>query len=145
VSIGMMSQVTVGTTVEYTVGESQISTYGANLQETMGANLSTSIGANHILSIGANAEETVGGNKVITVGGTLTLTANKLAFSVMEEILLSGPGGSISISASGVKVNGIKIDLNGKTSMTIPTPGQAASLALAAKDEAPLVEPCPPP
>ncbi len=144
-NIGALLQTSVGANVEYTVGGSQISTYAANLQETMGANLSTDIGASHFLTIGANAEEEVGGDKVISVGGTLTLAATKLAFSVVEEISLTGPGGSISISAGGVKVNGIKIDLNGKTSMTVPTPGQAASLALAAKDEAPLVEPCPPP
>jgi type VI secretion system secreted protein VgrG len=144
-NIGALLQTSVGANVEYTVGGSQISTYAANLQETMGANLSTEIGASHFLTIGAKAEETVGGDKVITVGGTLTLEAKKLAFSVMEEISLTGPGGSISISSSGVKVNGIKIDLNGKTAMNVPTPGQAASLALSAKDEAPLVEPCPPP
>ncbi|MFM2390048.1 MAG: hypothetical protein RLZZ437_1603 [Pseudomonadota bacterium] len=145
VNIGAMLQTTVGANVEHTVGGSQLENYTANLQETIGANLSTEVAASHFLTIGANAEETVGGDKIIQVGGTLTLDAKKLVFSVMNEIVLQGPGGSISISASGVKVNGIKIDLNGKTSMTIPTPGQAASLALAAKDEAPLVEPCPPP
>ncbi len=144
-NIGAMWQVSVGANVEYEVGGSQISTYAANLQETMGANLSTEIAASHFLTIGANAEEEVGGDKMIAVGGTLTLDAKKLVFSVVEEITLQGPGGSVSISGSGVKVNGIKIDLNGKTSMTVPTPGQAASLALSAKDEAPLVEPCPPP
>ncbi|MGL4320486.1 MAG: type VI secretion system Vgr family protein [Paracoccaceae bacterium] len=144
-NIGAMLQTSVGANVEYSVAGSQISTYGANLQETMGANLSTEIAASHFLTVGANAEETVGGDKVITVGGTLTLDAKKLVFSVMNEIMFQGPGGSISITSSGIKVNGIKIELNGKTSMTVPTPGQAASLALSAKDEAPLVEPCPPP
>ena len=144
-NIGAMLQTEIAGNVEYTVGGSQLETYTGNLQQTIGANQETEIAASHFLTIGANAEETVGGDKVISVGGTLTLDASKLVFKVVQEITLSGPGGSISISAGGVKVNGIKIDLNGKTSMGVPTPGQASSLALAAKDEAPLVEPCPPP
>ena len=144
-TIGAMLQTTIGANVEHEVAGSQLETYGGDLQETMGANRATEVGASHFLTVGANAEETVGGDKMIEVGGTLTLDAKKLVFKVVEEITLSGPGGSISISASGVTVNGIKIDLNGKTAMGMPTPGQASSLALAAKDEAALVDPCPPP
>jgi type VI secretion system secreted protein VgrG len=135
---------TVGGNVTYSVGGSQMSTYGANLQEVMGANLTTDIGADHLLTIGRNAEETVGGTKTVTVGDSVTIDTGTFTVNAFKEVVLKGMGGSITIGASGVTIQSMKIDLKGMTAMTMGAPGQVASLALAAADEAPLVEPCKP-
>jgi type VI secretion system secreted protein VgrG len=131
--------------VEYTVGGSQISTYGANLQETMGANLSTEIGANHIVTIGRNAEETVNGKKTVTAGESVTIDTGTFTVTAFKEIVLKAMGGSITIGPAGVKIEAMQIKLNGMTAMSMGMPAQVASLALAAKEDKPLVEPCPPP
>jgi type VI secretion system secreted protein VgrG len=143
-TIGRNVTETIGGAVTYTVGASQISTYGANLQEVMGANRTTDIAADHLLTIGRNAEETVGGTKTVTVGKSVTVDTGTFTVNAFKEIVLNGVGGSITIGASGVTIQSMKIDLKGMTAMTMGAPGQVASLALAAKDEAPLVEPCKP-
>ena len=151
-TVGMDTNTTIGRNVTekiggnvfYTVAGSQMSTYGANLQESIGANLATDIGADHLLTIGRNAEETVNGTKTVTVGGSVTIDTGTFTVNAFKEIVLNGIGGSITIGASGVTIQSMKIDLKGMTAMSMGAPGQVASLALAAKDEAPLVEPCKP-
>lgn len=134
----------IGGDVFYTVGESQLSTFGANLQETIGANLSTDIGANHVLTVGRNAEETVSGTKTVTVGASVTIETGTFTVNAFKEIVLNATGGSITIGASGVTIEAMKINLKGMTAMTMGAPAQVASLALAAKADAPFVEPCKP-
>jgi type VI secretion system secreted protein VgrG len=143
-TVGRNVTESIGGNVSYTVGGSEMATYGANLQEAMGANRTTDIGADHLVTIGRNAEETVGGTKTVTVGDSVTIDTGTFTVNAFKEVVLNGLGGSITIGASGVTIQSMKIDLKGMTAMTMGAPGQVASLALAAKDEAPLVEPCKP-
>ncbi|MGL5009565.1 MAG: hypothetical protein ACRC6I_06750, partial [Paracoccaceae bacterium] len=89
--------------------------------------------------------ETVGGTKTVTVGDSITIDTGTFTVNAFKEIVLKATGGSITIGPSGVKIESAQIKLNGMTAMGMGMPAQVASLALAAKDEKPLVEPCPPP
>jgi type VI secretion system secreted protein VgrG len=94
--------------------------------------------------VGRNAEETVNGTKTVTVGSSITLDTGSFIVNACKELVLKAPGGTITIGASGIKIESATIDLKGKTAMSMGMPAQVASLALAAKDDKPLVEPCKP-
>ncbi|MNH16658.1 hypothetical protein D3C79_763070 [compost metagenome] len=144
----------VGNDRSETVGNDEVITIGHNQSHDIGLNRSLSIGQNHEISIGNDRWERVGNDRFdatsanhrtevgghsehithgqhhLSAGQGMQRTTTTYQLQASERLVIQGPGGSITIDAQGIHLNGLAITLQGPTTMTAPGSAQAFSLQL---------------
>ncbi|KIT14309.1 type VI secretion system Vgr family protein [Jannaschia aquimarina] len=141
-SIGQDARHTVGRDVIYQVARNQQESYGKDHVHVVGNIHKQDIYADHLISTGRNHEETVGSRYVLNVGKSITNNTKTHTLMAFDKFVIKGPGGKITIDASGITLEAPQIRLKGAVSMGGSGGAQVPTLKAAARDALPLVEEC---
>lgn len=141
-SIGQDAKHTVARDVIYDVGQNQQEKYGKDHIHYVGNTHKQDIYADHLTQVGRNSEETVKGRSVLNANESITNNTKKHTLMAFEKFVIKGPGGKISIDASGITLEAATINLKGNVSMGGSGSAQVPTLRGAANEGLPLVEEC---
>lgn len=143
-SVGHDARHTIGNDVHYQVGRNQQERYGKDHIHNVGNIHKQDIYADHLEVIGRNYEGEVAGKMKLDVGATITTNAGQVhKLMAGSKFEIAGPGGKITIDASGITLEAPKIDLKGAVSMGGSGGAQVPTLNLTANKGRPLAEECP--
>lgn len=142
-TVGRDETVSIGQDVTYSVGRNQIETYGKDHVHNVGNIHKQDIYADHLTQVGRNAEHTVLGKSTLNVNQSITNNTKVHTLMAFEKFVIKGPGGKITLDASGVTIEGAMIKLKGMVSMGGSGSSQVPTLQGAANAGLPLVEECP--
>lgn len=142
-SVGNDARHVIGNNVDYKVGANQIENYGKDHVVNVGNIHKQTIYADHLVEVGRNVEQEVSGKYTLNVVDSITNNTGKHTLMAFDKFTIKGPGGSITISASGIELKAAKIDLKGMVSMGGSGSAQVPTLSGAANKALPLVEECP--
>ncbi|WPO98793.1 type VI secretion system tip protein TssI/VgrG [Pseudomonas sp. HR96] len=84
--------------------------------------------ADHRSEVGGNSEGLIKGQRTLTIGGGGKLTTTTYRLDTSERLVLTGPGGSITIDAGGVFIEGITVNVAGP--ITAGSKGRGNDLGL---------------
>ena len=99
--------------------------------------------ADHLYQAGRHFDGQVNGDYKLEVGASITTNTGQHKLMAYEKFEISGPGGKITIDASGITLEAAQINLKGAVSMGGSGSAQVPTLSLAANDALPLAEECP--
>jgi len=120
-SVGNDEQVTIGHDRRHQIGQDAFLTIERNHTITIGKDKVESVGnhrkdqttANHISDVGGHVEQTVQGHDKLRAGQSIERQTKHYQLGASDRATIRGPGGSISIDASGVTLEGVLIRLKG--------------------------------
>ncbi len=141
-TIGRDARHNVGRDVIYDVAENQQEKYGKDHVHYVGNIHKQDIYADHLIQTGRNREETVKGRYTLNVNQSITNNTKTHTLMAFEKFVIKGPGGKITIDASGITLESMKINLKGMVSMGGGGSAQVPTLQGAANKGLPLVEEC---
>ena len=141
-SVGRDQRENIGQDVIYQVGRDQQEKYGKDHVHVVGNIHKQDIYADHLVQIGRNHEETVFGKSTLNVTEAITNNTAKHTLMAYEKFVIKGPGGKITLDASGITLEAGSINLKGAVSMGGSGSAQVPTLQNAARDALPLVEEC---
>ena len=141
-TIGQDARHTIARDVMYDVGQNQQEKYGKDHVHFVGNIHKQDIYADHLVQIGRNMEETVKGRYTLNVNQSITNNTKTHTLMAFEKFVIKGPGGKITIDASGITLEAARINLKGAVSMGGGGSAQVPTLQGAANDGLPLVEEC---
>ncbi|MEM8849585.1 MAG: type VI secretion system tip protein TssI/VgrG [Pseudomonadota bacterium] len=141
-SIGQDARHTVGRDVIYEVGQNQQERYGKDHVHVVGNIHKQDIYADHLIQTGRNREETVLGRAVLNVTEAITNNTKLHTLMAYRKMVVKGPGGKITIDASGITLEAATIWLKGNVRMGGGGSAQVPTLQGAANEALPLVEEC---
>ncbi|WP_179381057.1 type VI secretion system Vgr family protein [Jannaschia marina] len=141
-SVGQDARHTVGRDVIYQVGQNQQEKYGKDHVHVVGNIHKQDIFADHLVKIGRNHEETVLGRSVLNVTESIMNNTKLHTLMAYQKMVVKGPGGKITIDASGITLEAAQIRLKGNVSMGGGGSAQVPTLQGAANAALPLVEEC---
>ncbi|SFJ83770.1 type VI secretion system Vgr family protein [Jannaschia pohangensis] len=141
-SIGQDARHTVARDVIYQVGQNQQERYGKDHVHVVGNIHKQDIYADHLVQTGRNREETVKGRYVLNVNQSITNNTKTHTLMAFDKFVIKGPGGKITIDASGITLEAAQIRLKGQVSMGGGGGAQVPTLQGAANAGLPLVEEC---
>ncbi len=141
-NVGQDQRETIGRDVIYEVGRNQQEKYGKDHVHYVGNIHKQDIYADHIVNIGADHEMTVMGKSVLNVTKSITNNTKTHTLMAYDKMIMKGPGGKITIDASGIKLEAAMIKLKGSVQMGGMGSAQVPTLKGAANDKLPLVEEC---
>lgn len=141
-AVGRDQRETIGRDVIYEVARNQQESYGKDHIHYVGNIHKQDIYADHISKVGRNREETVLGKSTMDVTRSITNNTGKHTLMAFDKFTIKGPGGKITIDASGITLEAARINLKGMVSMGGSGSAQVPTLQGAAKDALPLVEEC---
>lgn len=141
-TIGQDANHNVGRDVIYEVGQNQQEKYGKDHVHVVGNIHKQDIFADHIIQTGANHDETVLGKYTLNVTESITNNTKTHTLMAFQKFVIMGPGGKITLDASGVTIEGMQINLKGMVSMGGAGSAQVPTLQGAANEGLPLVEEC---
>lgn len=132
----------VGRDVVYTVGQNQQESYGKDHVHVVGNIHKQDIYADHLVQVGRNFEGAVSGKYTLDVTGSITNNTATHTLMAFQKFVIKGPGGKITIDASGITLEAAMINLKGMVKMGGMGSAQVPTLQGAANDALPLVEEC---
>ena len=141
-SVGRDATHSVGRDVVYQVGQNQQEKYGKDHVHVVGNIHKQDIYADHLVKTGRNHEETVLGSYKLDVNQSITNNTKTHTLMAFDKFVIKGPGGKITIDASGITLEAAKINLKGMVSMGGSGGAQVPTLQGAANEGLPLVEEC---
>lgn len=141
-SVGRNQTENIGQDVTYNVGRNQQEKYGKDHVHVVGNILKQDIYADHLRQVGRHYEETVKGKYTLNVNESITNNTKVHTLMAFQKFVIKGPGGKITIDASGITLEAAKINLKGMVSMGGGGGAQVPTLQGAANDALPLVEEC---
>ncbi|SPH27527.1 Actin cross-linking toxin VgrG1 [Ascidiaceihabitans donghaensis] len=141
-SVGRNQTENVGQDVSYQVGRNQQERYGKDHIHVVGNTHKQDIYADHLRQVGRHYEETVKGKYTLNVNESITNNTKVHTLMAFQKFVIKGPGGKITIDASGITLEAAKINLKGMVSMGGGGGAQVPTLQGAANDALPLVEEC---
>ncbi len=141
-SVGQDARHNVGRDVIYQVGQNQQERYGKDHVHVVGNVHKQDIYADHLVQTGRNHEETVKGRFVLNVNQSITNNTKTHTLMAFDKFVIKGPGGKITIDASGITLEAPQIRLKGNVSMGGTGGAQVPTLQGAANAGLPLVEEC---
>ena len=142
-SIGRDASHTIARDVVYNVGQNQIENYGKDHVHNVGNIHKQDIFADHLISTGRDHTETVLGKYKLDVNQSITNNTKTHTLMAFDKFIIKGPGGKITIDASGITLEAAKINLKGMVAMGGSGGAQVPTLKGAANEGLPLVEECP--
>jgi type VI secretion system secreted protein VgrG len=141
-SIGRDARHTIGNDVILEVGRNQQERYGKDHVEHVGNILKQVVHADHLEEIGRNYTGEVAGTYTLDVGRSITTNTGKHMLMAFEKFTIAGPGGKITIDATGITLEAAVIRLKGAVMMGGSGSAQVPTLRLAANEGLPLCEEC---
>lgn len=144
IGVGNDHTETIGRDVTYSVARDQKERYGKDHIHRVGNIHKQVIFADHLYEVGRNFEGEVAGKYTLDVGASITNNTAKHTLMAFEKMQIKGPGGKITIDASGITLEAATIRLKGNVIMGGSGSAQVPVLQLAANQGLPLCEECPP-
>ncbi len=133
---------TVEHKVTYRVKDSQQEKYSKDHVHFVGNIHKQDIYADHLMKVGRNVETEVWGDMDTKVTGSITTNTGTHTLMAFKKFEIKGPGGKITLDASGVTIEGTMINLKGLVNMQGSGSSQVPILTGAANDGKPLMEVC---
>ena len=149
-SIGHNKSITVGNNhtemiandVVYDVGNNQQENYGKDHIHRVGNTHKQAIFADHLYEAGRNFEGEVFGRYTLDVGDSITNNTKVHTLMAFQKMQIKGPGGKLTIDASGITLEAPTIRLKGNVIMGGSGGAQVPTLQMAAREGLPLCEEC---
>jgi type VI secretion system secreted protein VgrG len=141
--IGQDARIETKRDVTYVVGQNQVETYGKDHVHRVGNIHKQEIHADHLVETGRNREETVLGTYTLNVNQSITNNTKTHTLMAFDKFVIKGPGGKITLDATGITLEAALIQLKGVVKMGGGGGAQVPTLMGAANDALPLVEECP--
>jgi type VI secretion system secreted protein VgrG len=142
IGVGHDHRETIGRDMTYEVGRDQKERYGKDHVHRVGNIHKQVIFSDHLYEVGKNFEGEVAGKYTLDVGGSITNNTATHTLMAFEKMQIKGPGGKITIDASGITLEAATIRLKGNVIMGGAGSAQVPSLQLAANQGLPLCEEC---
>lgn len=142
ISVGNDHRETIGNDMFYDVGQSQQENYGKDHIHRVGNTHKQSIFADHLYETGRNFEGEVFGRFSLDVGESITNNTRRHTLMAFEKMQIKGPGGKLTIDASGITLEAANIRLKGNVTMGGSGGAQVPTLQMAAREGLPLCEEC---
>lgn len=142
ISVGNDHRENIGNDMYYTVGQNQQENYGKDHIHRVGNIHKQSIFADHLYETGRNFTGEVAGKYTLDVGTSITNNTGKHTLMAFEKFQIKGPGGKITIDASGITLEAPRINLKGAVSMGGSGSAQVPTLQMAANAGLPLCQEC---
>ena len=105
-------------------------TIGRDRSERVGNNRYDTTTADHQSKVGGHCEQTISGQHRLTAGQGMHQATTVYQLNASERVVFQGPGGSLTLDAQGIHLNGVAITLRGPVTATTPGNGQALTLQL---------------
>lgn len=105
-------------------------TIGRDRSERVGNNRYDTTTADHQSKVGGHCEQTISGQHRLTAGQGMHQATTVYQLNASERVVFQGPGGSLTLDAQGIHLNGVAITLRGPVTATAPGNGQALTLQL---------------
>ncbi|PZO65869.1 MAG: type VI secretion system tip protein VgrG [Paracoccus denitrificans] len=142
ISVGNDHRETIGNDMIYDVGRSQQENYGKDHIHRVGNIHKQSIFADHLYETGRNFEGEVFGRYTLDVGESIMNNTRRHTLMAFERMVVTGPGGKMTIDASGITMEAPTIWLKGNVIMGGTGGAQVETLKMAAREGLPLCEEC---
>ncbi|MDF3607463.1 type VI secretion system tip protein TssI/VgrG [Paracoccus sp. DMF-8] len=142
ISVGNDHRETIGNDMYYDVGQNQQENYGRDHIHRVGNIHKQAVFADHLYEVGRNFEGEVFGRYTLDVGETITNNTRIHTLMAYEKMQVKGPGGKITIDASGITLEAGTIWLKGNVIMGGSGGAQVPTLQMAAREGLPLCEEC---
>ena len=142
ISVGNDHRENIGNDMFYTVARSQQEDYGKDHIHRVGNVHKQAIYADHLYEAGRNFEGQVFGRYTLDVGNSITNNTKVHTLMAYQTMQVKGPGGKITIDASGITLEAPNIWLKGNVIMGGSGGAQVPTLQMAAREGLPLCEEC---
>ncbi len=142
ISVGNNHTETIGNDMVYNVGRNQQENYGKDHIHRVGNVHKQAIYADHLYEAGRNFEGEVFGRYTLDVGDSITNNTKLHTLMAWQKMQIKGPGGKITIDASGITLEAPTIWLKGNVIMGGSGGAQVPTLQMAAREGLPLCEEC---
>ncbi|MBN3858014.1 type VI secretion system tip protein VgrG, partial [Paraburkholderia sp. Ac-20340] len=141
-SVGNDEQVSIGHNRTHTVGQDALLSIernhtihvGKDRVEQVGNHRKDQTTANHIIDVGGHVEASVQGHHKLTAGQSIERQTQHYELKASQEIVIRGPGGTITINSGGITIEAIAIKLKGP--MTNPGSGAGNSFSFSGNPDA---------
>ncbi|CAI8830230.1 type VI secretion system Vgr family protein [Pseudomonas sp. IT-P291] len=136
--VGNDEQITIGNDQSHEIGRDHTFSNGRDHEVTIGRDRSVRVGnnrydtttANHQSEVGGHSQQTISGQHRLTAGQGMHHTTTVYQLQASERVVFQSPGGSLTLDAQGIHLNGVAITLHGPVTSTTPGAGQALTLQL---------------
>ncbi|WP_104903509.1 type VI secretion system Vgr family protein [Pseudomonas sp. LH1G9] len=136
--IGNDEHVSIGNDQTHAIGQNRILDVGHDYKVFIGRDRWDGVGndryesttANHSVEVGGHSEHTIKGQHSVTAGQGFECITTVYSLQTSEKIIFQSPGGSITLDAQGIHINGLAITIQGPVSATASGGGQPFSLQL---------------
>ena len=142
ISVGNDHRENIGNDMFYTVARNQQEDYGKDHIHRVGNVHKQTIYADHMYETGRNFEGEVFGRYTLDVGDSITNNTKRHTLMAYQTMQVKGPGGKITIDASGITLEAPTIWLKGNVIMGGSGGAQVPTLQMAAREGLPLCEEC---
>ena len=142
ISVGNDHMESIGNDMQYNVGRNQQENYGKDHIHRVGNVHKQSIYSDHLYETGRNFEGEVFGRYTMDVGESITNNTKIHTLMAFQKMQVKGPGGKITIDASGITLEASTIWLKGNVIMGGSGGAQVPTLQMAAREGLPLCEEC---
>ena len=142
ISVGNDHRENIGNDMYYDVARNQQENYGKDHIHRVGNTHKQSIFADHLYEAGRNFEGEVFGRYTLDVGDSITNNTKRHTLMAYEKFQIKGPGGKITIDASGITMEAPTIWLKANVIMGGSGGAQVPTLQMAAREGLPLCEEC---
>jgi type VI secretion system secreted protein VgrG len=132
-SIGHDQTVQIGNNAELTIGSNHEVKVGTDLRSKVGNQRVDIVGADHQSETGGNSDHLVKGRHKLTAGQGIGRATTMYELQASEQVVIKGPGGSITIDATGIHLKGILITQEGPVMTIAEGESQKLELALSPK------------
>jgi type VI secretion system secreted protein VgrG len=130
VRVGNDQSVQIGNNRALVIGFNDDTSIAHDRRETVGNSRYDSTVTNHQVSIGGNNEQQINGCQTVTVGQGISVETTTYELNANERLVIKGPGGSITLDADGIHLNGLAITLKGPLTSTGKGQGNTSKLQL---------------
>ncbi|EMV9186040.1 type VI secretion system tip protein VgrG, partial [Escherichia coli] len=120
-TVGNDEQVTIGHDRRHQIGQDAFLTIERNHTISVGKDRIQTVGnhrkdqttANHLIDVGGHVEASVQGHHQLTAGQSIERKTQRYDLQASEKVVVRGPGGTLTIDASGITLEGVLIKLKG--------------------------------
>ncbi|SCZ39184.1 MULTISPECIES: type VI secretion system Vgr family protein [Pseudomonas] len=136
--IGNDEHVSIGNDQTHAIGQNRSLDVGRDYKVFIGRDRWDGVGndryesttANHKIEVGGHSEHTIKGQHSVAAGQGFECTTTVYSLQSSEKIVFQSPGGSITLDAQGIHLDGLVITIQGPVSATASGGGQPFSLQL---------------
>lgn len=136
--IGNDEHVSIGNDQTHAIGQNRSLDVGRDYKVFIGRDRWDGVGndryesttANHKIEVGGHSEHTIKGQHSVAAGQGFECTTTVYSLQSSEKIVFQSPGGSITLDAQGIHLDGLSITIQGPVSATASGGGQPFSLQL---------------